>query len=419
MQTTLHASWRRDWRVLLLFFTLAGVVESQAFGHLNAFTPLFLQQLRVPRAQIATWTGILAALQFVIGLPLLPFWGVWADRYSRKLIIARSAYIEGILFSVAAFSPNVYVLAVARLLGGFVFGNTGVMLAMLADATPRPRLGLAVGIASSGFPLGAAIGPLFGGIIAQGPGIRVLLFGDACLSAAMGIVLTLVIQEERRAAITTSTAGKLLRAAVRDILSSPLIVRLFLLYFVASWGISLATPFVPILLQRLYTGPAAQLAGVIGATLATAGIAMAITTPLWGRLGDWIGRWRVLPICLVALALGLAAEGISPSLRSLQIAIVAIGLFQGGIGTTIIALLALLAPVERRASILNFSLLPTQLSWLVGPISGAALAHITLRLPFFGGAAMMGLAVALSTLAGLAVRRVGAASSGQVATPRA
>ncbi len=49
---------------------------------------------------------------------------LWADRYSRKLIIVRTAYIEGVLFTVAAFSPTVWVLAVARLLGGFVFGNT-------------------------------------------------------------------------------------------------------------------------------------------------------------------------------------------------------------------------------------------------------------------------------------------------------
>ncbi len=58
---------------------LAGIVESQAFGHLNAFTPLFLQQLHVPQSEIPTWTGILAALAFVIGLPLLPFWGICQD----------------------------------------------------------------------------------------------------------------------------------------------------------------------------------------------------------------------------------------------------------------------------------------------------------------------------------------------------
>jgi anaerobic C4-dicarboxylate transporter len=67
---------RNDWRVLLIVFVLAGIVESQAFGHLNAFTPIYLDTLGVPAEQIATWTGALSAVGFVIGLPLLPFWGV-------------------------------------------------------------------------------------------------------------------------------------------------------------------------------------------------------------------------------------------------------------------------------------------------------------------------------------------------------
>ncbi len=39
---------RSDWRVLLVVFTLTGVIESQAFGHLNAFRPLYLQTARRP-----------------------------------------------------------------------------------------------------------------------------------------------------------------------------------------------------------------------------------------------------------------------------------------------------------------------------------------------------------------------------------
>jgi MFS family permease len=50
-----------------------------------------------------------------------------------------------------------------------------------------------------------------------------------------------------------------------------------------------------------------------------------------------------------------------------------------------VALLALLAPVERRASILNFSLLPPQFSWFLGPLLGGALAGVTLRAPFYAG----------------------------------
>jgi MFS family permease len=397
---------RNDWRVLLVLFTAAGVVESQAFGHLNAFTPLFLQQLHVPPSQIPSWTGILAALGFVIGLPLLPFWGLWADRYGRKIIIVRTAYVELVVFAVVALSPNVWVLAFGRFLGGFVLGNTGVMLALLADVTPRRRLGLAVGIASAGFPLGSAIGPFVGGFIAEGPGIRALLLLDALLSGLMGLILTLGVREEPRVVAASATVAELLRKAVHDITSSSTIVRLFVLYFMAMFGLSLTSPFVPILLQQLYTGPARLLPGVVGDTLAAAGIAMAVTTPLWGRLGDLVGRWIVLPICLSALLIGLGVETLAPALLPLQATIFAIGLFQGAAGTTIIALLALLAPQQRRASILNFALLPSQLAWFLAPITGAVLelAAATLpplhgavaRVPFAAGTLSMTLAALLT-----------------------
>lgn len=67
---------RNNWRLLLVLFLATSIVESQSFGHLGAFTPLFLGELQVPASQIPSWTGILSALGFVIGLPLLPFWGV-------------------------------------------------------------------------------------------------------------------------------------------------------------------------------------------------------------------------------------------------------------------------------------------------------------------------------------------------------
>lgn len=373
---------------MLILFTLAGVVESQAFGHLTAFRPLFLQELHVPTGQIPFWTGVLASLGFVIGLPLLPFWGVWADRFNRKVIIARSAYVEGALFALAALSPNVWWLAGAQLLAGFVFGNTGVMLAMLADVTPRKRLGLAVGVASAGFPIGSSVGPLLGGYVAQTFGIRTLLFGDGVASALMGILLTLAVHEGARQVKTGASVLSLLRQAARDIVSSRIVASIFALYFLSSFSVALYNQFLPILLQRLDTGPASQLPALIGNTLAAAGIAMALSTPIWGRLGDTLGRWRTLPIILFAMIAGIVGLGLAPSLAPLQFTIVWIGLFQGGLGATVVALLALLAPLERRASILTFSLLPSQLSWFLGPLVGGALAGLSLRAPFYVAAAV-------------------------------
>lgn len=395
-----------DWRFLLVLFTLAGIVESQAFGHLGAFTPLFLQQLHVPAAQVPGWTGILSALGFVLGLPLLPFWGVWADRYGRKLIIVRSAYVEGVLFALAALSPNVWALAGARLLTGFVFGNTGVMLAMLAESTPRKRLGLAVGIASAGFPLGAAIGPYLGGLVVQGPGIRALLVIDAALSALIGLLLTLAIRPETRA-LATGSAMRLLRQSAGDIIAAPGISRIFVLYFVAAYGLQIVVPFVPLRLQQLYAGDPRSLPTLIGATLTVAGLAMAVATPIWGRLGDLAGRQRVLPLCIGVTALAVFAEWAAPALLPFQAAYVGASLFQCGVGPTVTALLAILAPETRRASILNFSLFPQQLSWFLGPATGAMLATQTgnAKTPFLASA--VALAVAFTLAVTLRLREEG------------
>jgi MFS family permease len=301
----------------------------------------------------------------------------------------RSAYVEGVIFGLAALSPNVWVLAVARLLGGFILGNTGVMLALLADVAPRKRLGLAVGLASSGFPIGLSIGPYLGGVIVQNFDVRVLLGLDAVASALVGVALTLFVREEPRLVKTTRSVGRMLRDSVRSITGSAITLRLFALYFLAALASGLANPFVPILVRQLHlqqAGLPVILPTVIGVTLTGAGIASAIMTPIWGRLGDVIGRWTVLPICVGAVTLALGVEAFAPSLRVFQVAFIGAGFFQGGIGATVLALLATITPEDRRATILNFSLLPFQLALFFGPILGAGLAYLVLRLPFGAGA---------------------------------
>jgi MFS family permease len=315
--------------------------------------------------------------------------GVWADKYNRKLIIVRSAYVEGVIFGLAALSPNVWVLAVARLLGGFVLGNTGVMLALLADVAPRKRLGLAVGLASSGFPIGLSIGPYLGGVIVQNFDVRVLLGVDAVASALVGVALTLFVREEPRIATTTRSVGRMLRDSLRSITGSAITLRLFALYFLAAIASGVANPFVPILVRQLHlqqAGLPVILPTVVGVTLTGAGIASAIMTPIWGRLGDVIGRWTVLPVCVGAVALALGVEAFAPSLRVFQVAFIGAGFFQGAIGATVLALLATITPEDRRATILNFSLMPFQLALFFGPILGAGLAYLALRLPFGAGA---------------------------------
>lgn len=133
-----------DWRCMAALFLFTGLAESLAFGHFQAFTPLFLRQIGVSAPAVTTWTGLLGIMGSVVGLPLLPLWGALAERFGRKPIILRSAVIEVVLIALTADAHSPYTLAVARLLSGLVLGNTGVMMALQSEATPSTRLSIAI-----------------------------------------------------------------------------------------------------------------------------------------------------------------------------------------------------------------------------------------------------------------------------------
>ena len=400
----------------MVIFTLTSVVESLAYGHFGAFTPIYLRQLRVAEADIPFWTGILGGAGFVIGLPLLPFWGVWAERYSRKLVIIRSSYISALLFAIAALSQNVWMLLFARFLVGFVLGNTGVMLALQAETTPRARLGTVIGIVSSGSPLGIAIGPYLGSLVVERAGIRTLLALDAALVACAAFALTFLVHEAPRGHDRSVSVRRMLRITYTNIVHSPIIVRLFATYFLAGLGTMLATPFVPLMIERLYQGT--TLARTIGVVLTSAGIAQALATPLWGRMGDRFGHLRILIGCTLAAAVALAGQTLASNLALFAGSRIIFTVFQGAIGALIMALIAMRVSDEQRASVLTMSLLPLQFSWFLGPVLGAMLSKLGLSVVFAVAAGLTTLAVAPAALL-LAPKEVGQPQPGEAREPQA
>jgi len=122
-----------------------------SWNQLTAYMPFYLRELHVAPDQVPRWIAAISSVGWILALPLAPFWGVLADRYSRKLIIVRSAVLEAVVFAGWAFSTSPWMALVFSSLNGFILGNTGVMLAVQASTTPRQRLALAIGI------VGAAI----------------------------------------------------------------------------------------------------------------------------------------------------------------------------------------------------------------------------------------------------------------------
>jgi len=155
----------QDWRALLAIYVIVALVESAGVSQVFAFLPVRLEQLGLAPRDVASFTGIFTALIFVAGIFLVPFWGVWADKFSRRAVIARSAVVEAVVFAGVALAAQPWQLAAALLLTGLQLGNTGVMLAALRDVSPIRRVGTVTAIFGAAGPIGFAIGPAAGGVM--------------------------------------------------------------------------------------------------------------------------------------------------------------------------------------------------------------------------------------------------------------
>ena len=248
---------RSDWPVLLIVFWITSVVEAAGVSQVFAFLPSYLGQMGVGGSDRLAFVGLFSSLMFVVGAPLVPLWGVWADKYSRKAIIIRSALVEAVVLSAVALSSTPWQLALSLLLVGFQLGNTGIMLAAIRDVVPRRILGTAIGFFGSSTPIGFALGPIIGGVIVDGLGLSLsAVFAVAAAASVTTALLVMLTREVRPAVVPQGRALRLAYGAVRAVIDDPAVRRIFLIYFVAFLAVQMTRPYVPVLIERIVgTGP--------------------------------------------------------------------------------------------------------------------------------------------------------------------
>lgn len=394
-----------SWRALLAAFAITSLVEGIGVSQVFALLPSQLTGMGVPDAERLSFVGLFSALVFVVGMPLVPLWGVWADKYSRKAVIARSAVVEAVVFGGMALAREPWQVALVLLLIGFQLGNTGVMLAGIRDVVPARRLGTSIAIFGAAGPVGFALGPVIAGLLIDGVhwSISGVFAISAVLSLGTAALVGLGTVEIRPSVVPQGPVLNLAFGAVRGVLSDPAVRRIFAIYGAAFLANQMSRPYVPVLVETV-VGRGPGLASAIGLVAGTAALAGALLSPLGGALGDRIGFRPVLLGSIAVAALGIGAMPVAAAaagLAGLAAAAVVVALAVAATGAMIFGLLATEVPPERRSATLNLVYLPLYAAGIVGPAIAGVVVQAGLPAPFLVGAVVLAVALVATLRAGV------------------
>jgi MFS family permease len=324
-------------------------------------------------------------------------WGVWADKYSRKAVIIRSAIVEAVVFSLVAASQAPWQLVVAMLLVGFQLGNSGVMMAAIRDVTPNHRLGLAMGFFAASSPLGFGAGPAIGSLmIDQLHFTSAAVFAlAAALSVGVALMLAVASSEVRPEVVPTGSTLRLASAAVRGVMSDPIVRWLFVVYGVVFVGRQMSAQYMSLLVHNV-EHTSLEVAGSVGLVLGVAALVGAAVSPAGGWVADRLGFRPVLVGATAGVAVALTFLPLASTVAGLAVAYSLAIAFQTVVGAMVSGLLATEVPAERRSATLNLIYLPLYIGGITGPAIGAGVVTAGLRAVFYVAAGVLGVATLLA-----------------------
>jgi MFS transporter, Spinster family, sphingosine-1-phosphate transporter len=179
---------------LLAVLALINFVNFAARQVFVPLIPLLRDRLHATDAQ-------LGSLQFFLLLVLaagsLPF-GFFADRFSRKAIIAIGILLWSVATFVGGFASSFLFFLIARAMVGL--GEAAYAPAaqsMISGAFPQERRAVAQAIFATGMLLGGACGHVLGGVLGQRYGWQVALFVVAFAGIVPGLALFWVEEPPR------------------------------------------------------------------------------------------------------------------------------------------------------------------------------------------------------------------------------
>ena len=276
---------------------------------------------------ISTGTAsILITVYLVAMLVGQPIAGRLSDSIGNRRTVTFALAGLMIASAAAALAPTFALLVVARLAQAVFAAALGPSVqSLLRSLTPPDEQGRSFGLMGSVLGVGAALGPVIGGVLTQAIGWEAIFWINIPIAA--GALVT---------ALRTDGTGTQRESGVASsdnaLISGRILNRVFLACFSAQ-AFSTLAQYALLLLTPIVLDARGWSAGSIGLVLSALTIGMIVMGPVGGRAGD--ERGHRLPSA-IGLAVGTTSVAVltivGPSVGAVLL-VVALAVFGVGLGT--------------------------------------------------------------------------------------
>lgn len=277
------------------------LIDAIGFGIIIPVLPRLVMQLgHMSLAEATSMGGWLSAIYAIMQFLCGPLAGNLGDRFGRRPVLLLALAGFGIDYLLLGFAPTLAWLFAGRLIAGIFGASFGPATAALADITPAEERAKRFGLVGAAFGIGFIIGPALGGLMGE-ISVRAPFYA-AAICSGLNFLFGLfffpeTLPREKRRPFNLARAnpvGALLQA--RKMPGVLGIAGILLLWNIASMVYPATWSFFAIAEFNWSNG-------VIGASLAVAGISMALVQVM--VLGRVVKRLRERRTAMVGVSVAM------------------------------------------------------------------------------------------------------------------
>lgn len=369
---------------LIVFIDLVG------FGVVIPLLPFYGEHFQADPFTVSLLMATYSLGQFVAA----PLWGRMSDRIGRRpvLIISLAGAVVSYIF--LGFATTLWMLFLARLVGGLMAGNISAAFAYIADITTPENRARGMGIVGAAFGLGFIAGPAIGGILAGPDPLNADYTSPALAAAALSFVALVMAMLRLKESLPPEQRLKLQNQPrvgrfqlLRETAARPGIGMLLLISFLATFVFAgMETTFAMWSRRQFGWGPEQN-----GYLFAFIGIIAAILQGgVVGRLAKRFGEANLIVQGAVALAIGMAAIPFCTTVEALMAAMVVVAYGFSVITPSLNSLISLRTDSANQGTVMGTARATTTMARVVGPAwAGILFASLGRDWPYIGGTVVM------------------------------